>query len=217
MIPGWTLGTLRSTGTAAGHEVLKLGGSLLGMPDWPRLVAGLIRGRAAGRPVIVVVGGGAVVDGLRTIDAAAPADSGTMHDLAIGLMGTTARLVSARLSLPLAGECPCTSAAVLDVPRWLAASEQGRHLPAGWHVTSDSIAAHVAAVTGGDLLLGKRAPPPFPCADDPLGALVESGWVDGYFPAAAGPLGRIGWAVPASVPAPALDGPAGQRSGPRGR
>ena len=61
----WTCGVLRSTGAPSPREVIKLGGSLLMLPDWPTHVAELVRERAAERPVLLVVGGGAIVDGLR--------------------------------------------------------------------------------------------------------------------------------------------------------
>jgi hypothetical protein len=49
---------LRSTGAPSRWEVVKLGGSLLTLPDWPMHVAELVRERAAERPVLLVVGGG---------------------------------------------------------------------------------------------------------------------------------------------------------------
>lgn len=208
MTSAWTLGVLRSAGTPCPHEVVKLGGSLLGMEDWPTRVAELVRDRAARRPVLIVVGGGAIVDGLRTIDAAAPQDATTMHDLAISLMGTTARVVAAALSVPLVVECPRMAAAVLDVPHWLAAAAHGDRLPVGWHVTSDSIAARVAATTGGDLLLAKRVPPPASSGAHLLEVLASSGWVDGHFPRSAASLPGIAWASPRSVPIPCVGGPA---------
>jgi hypothetical protein len=51
---------LRSTGVPSPREVIKLGGSLLMLPDWPMHVAELVRERAAERPVLLVVGGGAI-------------------------------------------------------------------------------------------------------------------------------------------------------------
>lgn len=208
MTSTWTLGTLRSSGSPSTHEIVKLGGSLLGMHRWPTRVAELIRDRAAQRPVLLVVGGGAIVDGLRTIDAAAPQDAPTIHDLAITLMGTTARLVAAALSVPLVVERTSAAVAVLDVPRWLAAFDHGARLPIGWNITSDSIAAHVAATTSGDLLLAKRVPPPSSSSADMLEAITSSGWVDGHFARAAAQLTGIAWTSPCSVPIPGVGGPA---------
>jgi hypothetical protein len=163
-----------------------------------------------------VIGGGAIVDGLRTIDAAAPQRADAIHSLAIDLLGTTARLVARALGLPLVvvpGEDP---AAVLDVPRWLAAAdrhgapERRSRLPVGWHVTSDSIAALVAREIGGDLLLAKRVAPP-PSADrDWLTELARGGWVDDHFPTTAAGLSRIAWTAPESVPVPGVGGTLGE-------
>jgi aspartokinase-like uncharacterized kinase len=204
MTSTWTYGVLRSTGAPAPHEIIKLGGSLLVMPDWPTRVAELVRDRAAIRPVLIVVGGGAIVDGLRAIDAAAPQDAALVHELAIGLMGTTARLVADAIAAPLVTDQAEASAAVLDVPRWLSCDGRLRGLPVGWNVTSDSIAASIAAATHADLLLVKRVPPPDSTHAERLESLVRSGWIDGGFSLAAAGLTRITWAAPTSVPEPSV-------------
>jgi aspartokinase-like uncharacterized kinase len=183
---------LRSTGAPSRREVVKLGGSLLMLPDWPTHVAELVRERAAERPVLLVVGGGTIVDGLRTIDAAARQDPRLIHHLAIELTGTTARLVAEAIALPLVMEPARASAAVLA------------RLPIGWEVTSDSIAASIAADMHADLLLVKRVPPPDSTHAERLESLVRSGWIDGGFPLAAAGLTRIAWAAPTSVPEPSV-------------
>ena len=182
------------------------------MPDWPTHVATLVQERAAERPVLLVVGGGAIVDGLRTIDAAARQDARLIHHVAIDLMGTTARLVADAIAVPLVMEPARASAAVLDTPRWLACDERLARLPVGWDVTSDSIAAHVAAVTGADLLLAKRVPPPDSTGGDRFEALARCGWIDGGFPLTATGLARIAWAAPTSVPEPGVGRAAVERS-----
>lgn len=217
MTSTWTCGVLRSTGAPAPHEIIKLGGSLLVMPDWPTRVAELVRDRAAIRPVLIVVGGGAIVDGLRAIDAAAPQDAALVHELAIGLMGTTARLVADALAAPLVTDQAEASAAVLDVPRWLSCDDRLRGLPVGWNVTSDSIAASIAAATHADLLLAKRVPPPDSAAADQLESLAHCGWIDGGFQLAAARLTRIAWAAPTSVPKPAVGRPDVERGDTGGR
>jgi hypothetical protein len=116
-----------------------------------------------------------------------------MHHLAIDAMTLTARLVADACGLPLV----TTTAAmrgVLDVAAWLEASLAGVDLPAGWHVTSDSLAAAVADQTGRGLLLAKLARPPGPA--DNLQALAAAGWVDPWFPKAAAGLKAISWATP---------------------
>jgi aspartokinase-like uncharacterized kinase len=211
----WIVGDLRTASAAAPHEVIKVGGSLLSVPHWPHLVAELVRVRSRPRRVLVVVGGGTIVEGLRTIDAAAPQRADSIHFLAIDLLGTTARLVARALGLPLVVEPGDDPVAVLDAPLWLAATnlhgaERQARLPVGWHVTSDSIAALVAADTGGDLLLAKRTAPSLAGEENHLTALAQDGWVDDHFPTAAAKLARIAWAAPASVPTPGVGGALGQ-------
>lgn len=211
----WTTGVLRATRPGGQSEIVKLGGSVLTLPGWPELVGRLLDDRGHGRRVLVVVGGGAIVDGLRAIDEAAPLPEALTHDLAISLLASTARLVAAALGLPLT-EGDAASPAVLDVPGWLAARNRARRLPIGWQTTSDSIAAAVAAETAADLLLVKRRPPPREALAGDLAAAAQSGWIDDQFPIAAAGLGHIAWAAPASVPVPGVGGPAFQRRGAQG-
>lgn len=190
MTGAWRLGTLRAGPTAAAGEIVKVGGSLLALRDWPERLAELV----TARPVpLLVVGGGSVVDGLREIDAANPRPTPLMHDLAIDAMTLTSRIVAEALGLPVAATA--TGGGVLDAATWLAATGQAARLPAGWHVTSDSIAALVAAATGRGLLLVKRVPPPE--GDHDLERLATAGWVDAHFPVAAAAVATITWAAPA--------------------
>jgi len=201
---GWRIGPLRDAdggslppSSSIGPIVLKVGGSLLSRPGWPALLVPLIA--ACGpRACCLVVGGGAVVDGLRMLDRAAPQSPRLMHELAIDAMRLTARLVASSVNVPVAAVPPdAGNIAVLDVPAWLGVGSRVTSLPVGWHVTSDSIAASVAVEHGGSLLLAKSAPPP-PCPvdGDLLASLARAGWVDEHFPVAAGPLVTIAWAAP---------------------
>jgi hypothetical protein len=199
--PGWQHGRLRadvlSTATADRRLVLKIGGSLLSRPGWPQLITALVA--AAPHPSrTIVVGGGPVVDGLRRIDAAAPQPDELMHHLAIEALPVTARLVAATLGLPLStSPADDHKTVVLDVPAWLAQDPIGRALPAGWQVTSDSIAASVATATAASLLLAKSAaPPPCPADTDDLESVAAAGWVDDHFPVAAAGVAPIEWAAP---------------------
>lgn len=179
--------------------VLKIGGSLLSLPGWPHLLEALIA-RVGDVPLTVVVGGGAIVEGLREIDAAAPQPAGLMHDLAIDAMHFTARLVSRATGLAIMARPSCTaSAGILDVPLWLMKSDAATALPASWDVTSDSLAACVARDCGAGLMLAKASPPPpWPERDDQgtLRHLAEAGWIDHFFPTAATGVARIGWCAP---------------------
>lgn len=179
-----------------GLVVLKVGGSVLSLPSWPRLLDELVAGMGD-RGMTIVVGGGAVVDGLREIDAAAPQAADVMHELAIDAMHLVAGLVSRSTGLPMRTEpAGAAEACVLDVPVWLLETARSTDLPAGWEVTSDSIAARVASEYAADLILAKSVPPPATWCGESLHTLARSGWVDRYFPEAAADLGRICWAAP---------------------
>jgi aspartokinase-like uncharacterized kinase len=190
----WLHGILRggAMDRSAGPLVVKVGGSLLARPRWAELIAELLAGTP--RRCTVVVGGGPVVDGLRAIDAAAPQAAEAMHWRAIEALGITARIVAEALSLPLV-DAPQATRGVLDVPVWL---RRDVTLPAGWHVTSDSIAAVVAAAAAAGLLLAKSVPPPV----GGVPAVAAGGWVDAHFPVVAARLDHIAWAAPIS-PMPA--------------
>jgi hypothetical protein len=195
MTTTWRQGVLRGH-LGAGHGprpwVIKWGGSLLSRPGWPDDLRELIRGMAG--PKMLVVGGGAIVEGLRQIDAASPRSPALMHRLAIEAMGLTARLVAEAVDLPVV-TFPTTvsETAVLDLATWLTEGTGREILPVGWHVTSDSIAAATATTCGAGLLLAKSRPPP----EGSLESLAEAGWIDGHFPAAACSLAEIYWAAAA--------------------
>jgi aspartokinase-like uncharacterized kinase len=195
MTIAWEHGPIRAGGESpCGGRVIKFGGSLLRRGGWPAALRALVGQVVA--PTTIVVGGGGLVDGLRAIDAAHPLPAALSHRLAIDVMGLTARLVADATGFSLTAE-PAAGAAVvvLDAPSWLAVGTRLADLPVGWHVTSDSIAAAVAAACDAALLLAKSEPPP---AGD-LECLARAGWVDDYFPLAAAPLGRIEWAAPATA------------------
>ena len=192
---GWQRGTLRGSPAADGRTptVVKLGGSLFARSGWRAEVTTLLAGIAT--PWLVVTGGGSLVDALRALDAAAAQPPELMHDVAIRCMGVTARLAAAALGLPLVVEAdPAAPAAGLDTAAGLGRAGRLATLPVGWHVTSDSIAAAVAANVGGTLLVVKSVPPPCPGPD--LAALAAAGWVDDFFPTAAAPLAEVRWAAP---------------------
>lgn len=192
MTAAWRRGVLRDTGAAAGPLVVKLGGSLLTRVGWAAEVTALLESLVA--PLVIVTGGGPIVDGLRVIDRVEALPADLVHRLAVDCMGQTARVVAAALCRPLVSgpEARHVPTAVLDTPAWLAATGRCDALPVGWHVTSDSIAALVAAAHGGGLMLVKSVPPP----DDGVERLAETGWVDAWFPTAARPLAHIAWAAP---------------------
>ena len=179
-----------------GPIVVKFGGSFFSRPDWPELARGLADAATAAAPRTIVVGGGPVVEGLREVDRIRRGDDRLLHDLAIAGMGITARLVAETVGLPLVARPPegrGTPAAILDLSAWIA-DEPGRvaGLPASWRVTSDSLAARVAARHGLGLILAKCTAPPV----EGLEGLVEAGWIDPCFPDAARGVPWVGWVTP---------------------
>lgn len=195
---GW--GRAPALGTYSGGLVIKFGGSLLSWPDWPKRLEDLLAALPRGA-VRLVVGGGAVANGLRELDAACPQPAERMHRLAIEGMRITARLVAECLGLPLLDD-PLGSVATCGVIDPLAAFDQDllRDLPATWQVTSDSIAAALAAALQQPLVLVKSVPPPpSPSAietDPLLPAWSSAGWVDPFFAKAAATVEGVAWVAP---------------------
>ena len=171
-------------------RVIKLGGSLL---EWPELAARLRAWLAVQPPAanILIVGGGALVDKLRELDAAHSLPAEASHWLAIRAMSITAAVVAGLMPESMLVEAmehldlsESSSLQILDAHRSLS-QEHGsaESLPASWDVTSDSIAARVATVLhAGELVLLKSSLPAGPAN---LESLARSGYVDAYFPSAA--------------------------------
>jgi aspartokinase-like uncharacterized kinase len=171
-------------------RVIKLGGSLL---DWPELAASFAHWLAGQSPTtnVLVVGGGRPVDVLRGIDCSQGLTDDQAHWLAIRVMSLAASRVAEMLpdaeltnSLDAACSPRARGLSILDVEPFLRedAARLDR-LPASWDVTSDSIAARVAARIGAEeLVLLKSTLPTGPVDQD---ALARSGYVDRYFPQAA--------------------------------
>jgi aspartokinase-like uncharacterized kinase len=174
-------------------RVIKLGGSLL---DWPELPTRLRRWLAA-QPTatnVIIVGGGPIVEGLRTIDRAQRLSASASHWLAIDAMSLTARVLGELLPEARLTDSPTAvdtatlgTLWILDVVPLLRA-EQGSAsaLPESWDVTSDSIAAHVAhQLKASELVLLKSAEvPQFQTVEE----LARAAHVDACFPRVAADL-----------------------------
>jgi aspartokinase-like uncharacterized kinase len=194
-VAGWQFGWLlppthRSPGSGCG-VTLKVGGSLLSRPDWPSLLAPFLA--AHRQPVHLVVGGGEVVEGLRRMDAAVPQPAERMHRLAIGGMSLTAQLVAEVLGLALLRQpdaSQCVGRGVIEPTAWLQAGRFAG-LPASWDVTSDALAAVVAATLGEALVLVKRCPPPA----GGVAAATAAGWIDSSLEQVSNRAG-VAWATP---------------------
>lgn len=170
-------------------RVIKLGGSLLDLLD---LAARLRRwlGQQPARSNAVVVGGGRLADAVREYDRLHALGDETAHWLAVQAMQLQARMVAALL--PEANwvesvERLITAASPLSiVDPWKLLRDDDRRLspqplPAGWQVTSDSIAARLAQLCGAtEVVLLKSALP----AEATLTAAANGGYVDEFFPRA---------------------------------
>lgn len=208
----WTFGTLPGGGGNPARDdpgglVVKFGGSLLARSDWPDLARDLLAGFAPATPCTFVVGGGAVVDGLRALDAVVRGEDRLVHGLAIDGMGITARYVAGILGLPLVAlplgrseevrrgsPPPECGGAILDMAAWLgSAARRQATIPPSWTVTSDTLAAHVAAEHRLGLLLAKSVAPP---TVGSLDALAGAGWIDAAFPETARTAAGFSWCAP---------------------
>ena len=173
--------------------VVKVGGSLFSTSGWQHAVQSLIAHESlSNHSVVVLAGGGAVVNGLRAIDATSSLPAPLMHDLALEAMGITAQIVAETLKLPLGPQETDASPIVLDIRMQGVIRNTIESLPHSWNTTSDSIAAAIAATTGSGLLLVKSTPPP----TRDIECLASTGWVDRNFPSASIELEDIRWAAP---------------------
>ncbi|MEZ6058063.1 MAG: hypothetical protein R3C01_15290 [Planctomycetaceae bacterium] len=132
--------------------VFKVGGSLLDLPDLVEKLQRVLALRAEQRRVLVV-GGGALVDGVRIWSERFSLTDRVAHELALDAMGTTARLVACLLPTArlCSNEVECRVAwshnqcPVVDCQSFL---KPDLSIPIGWHVTSDSLSARVAVALG---------------------------------------------------------------------
>lgn len=191
-------------------NVLKLGGSLLTVPDLiPRLLQ-TIADRQLTWP-LVIVGGGTAADSIRDLQARLQFSDSEAHWLAIHAMQqNSVQLCRLDRRLRLTGSREETAAAwhqgslpVLDCLQFLQAEEQGilqqqpatgaawEHcLPATWDVTSDSIAAWIAARWPAHTLWLLKS---CAAADLQPTALQAAGLVDRFFPQTLAPGLQLRW------------------------
>jgi aspartokinase-like uncharacterized kinase len=187
-------------------RVAKLGGSLLDRADLPARFRRWLADEPA-MSTLVVCGGGAMVDVLRRWDRLRSLPSEDSHWLAIRLMSVSATVVAGWLPeadiLDDVRSCSGKKAgaaepqlAIFDPwpalvdDRWLSRPDV---LPAGWDVTSDSIAARVAEHVGAEelvLLKSARIEASTDAADWRQRA-AAGGYVDTYFPVASAEIENV--------------------------
>lgn len=191
-----------AAGASCPLTVIKLGGSLFDLPDLEGRVRWLLRNLAPGA-VWIVPGGGPFADAVRQLDARRRMPSEVSHRLALRGMSLAAEFLAATLSdatlhprLPDAERSRGTGRpAILDV----AEMPELNALPASWDVTSDSIAARIAALSdAAELVLAKSVDLPTPAPD--YEEACRQGLVDRAFPSVIGSGQRVRWANLRSTP-----------------
>ena len=186
------------------RRVVKLGGSLLTredlisrLPEWFSQIDREIR-----EPVenLVLVGGGALVDAIRSLDLIHPGDPHTIHWMCVDLMETNMRLVQAwfphwKVLLSPQELRTCGSRGFeTDSPSLVSVASFYRRdtlsvLPNDWSTTSDSIAAKLAIEIDADELILLKS-----CKIDPkltVEELAAAGIVDEALPMMAASIRHL--------------------------
>lgn len=151
--------------------VVKIGGGLLAhVADLDHVLAAVTM-LARSRRVLIVPGGGPFADAVREVDRRVGIPAEAAHWMAILAMDQYAHLLASRLTRGVvvssladaSDEADSGRLPVLAPSRWLAEADP---LPHTWEVTSDSIAAWVAAeAEARDLVLVKPAGATGPLVD----------------------------------------------------
>ena len=171
-------------------RVVKVGGSLLTWDELPSRLESWLDAQPTATTVMVA-GGGPWVELIRQADKRFSLDEAAAHCMCVQAMSVTARLLAeicaCRVVTTLAeleSEIRASGSAkpiVFDVQEWLLQGPT-QDLPKSWRVTSDSIAARLAAeLDADDLVLFKSCP----ATSSDLSALAAENYVDDYFPTAA--------------------------------
>lgn len=163
-------------------HVVKLGGSLAtagGLDGWLESLL------ACPRRIVVVTGGGRFADAVRDAQGQLGFDDATAHHLALMAMEQLARVVVARdPSFQLAGTVDAIQAAITAgrIPVWtpLPLVPGAADIEESWLVTSDSLAAWLAARLGATRLWLVKSR--LPTCGGSLRALVADGLVDPALP-----------------------------------
>jgi hypothetical protein len=171
-------------------KIVKLGGSLLDLPDYIQRLSGFID--TVVNPVIIV-GGGPAADLVRQWDRTGILNCQQAHWMAIAAMSFNGlqltqqcdqfRVAANRedsASIAAQGMTP-----VLDVMRLLRTDEAFSEIPESWDVTSDSISAFIAGAWTAELCLLKSVNPGSnpaeyldPCFSHAASSLTEFEWVN---------------------------------------
>lgn len=179
--------------------IIKLGGSLLGLPDLATRLGNFLRDFSRPRPILIS-GGGRAIGLLRNWDRMYNIGEEESHWIALRILSINARIVTRLLpDLLVLVDSPedCVTAwrqgktPVYDAFHYIADVDEASYspLPRRWRVTSDSIAASMAVAFGApELILLKSVTLPERMS---LEEAAEQGVVDPHFPAAARNISRL--------------------------
>lgn len=174
--------------------VVKLGGSLLTLPDLAERLDEVVR-LLHPLKVLIVAGGGAAADEIRRLDGICGLTATQVHWDAIAAMTMNADVLSR-----VCGCLPVVSSRADAVAAWqqydavllntiaFLRAEQTQHsrsLPESWSVTSDSIAAFVALHWPTEQLVFCKS---CDLMSPNIGQLCQEGVLDAWFPNLVGPL-----------------------------
>ena len=190
----------RSASGAEPVTVWKVGGSLLTLPDLPERLETAMTAAAALKPLIVV-GGGDTADLVRRWDRIHGLGEERAHWLALESLGLNELLLTRLLRGTTIVETRRDAARAWAEGRWpilhavafVTAEEPAAavRLPHCWDVTSDSVAAWVAAVwPAAELVLVKSTSLP---AGSSVAEAASRGLVDAWLPQIASRVPSIRW------------------------
>jgi 5-(aminomethyl)-3-furanmethanol phosphate kinase len=149
--------TLRGTDVKR-PVVVKIGGGVIAVPGALETTCASVARLGRSRPVIVVPGGGPFADGVRDFQQRVGTSDDAAHWMAMMAMDQFAQVLAERIDGAVLVEEPGNLGAVLGrgklavlaVYRWMRAADV---LPHSWSVSSDSIAAFVAAAVDAEYLV----------------------------------------------------------------
>jgi aspartokinase-like uncharacterized kinase len=157
--------------------VVKIGGSLYDLPDLAWRLSGWLP--QAGSDAMLVPGGGPTADVVREFDRVHHLGEEQAHRLALHALQLNAHFLKSLLPTATIIDHPEQAADGLRILNPLAFLNRDERLPPCWAVTSDSIAARAAVVSGAErLILLKSVTIPDGVSWEEAG---ERGFVDAWF------------------------------------
>ncbi len=169
-------------------RVLKLGGSLLSLPDWPNRLRRWLTQHPC-QLNLLLCGGGEIVEAVRGLDAAVELPPEFVHWICIDLLSSTTRIAGQLLpEFPIVtdgqalaqvleqrkrGYDSTTSGVVnylVEVSSFYSPGAPFAMLTEDWNTTSDSLAAYLACVVEADELVLLKS------VSQPAGAETPAAW-----------------------------------------